>query len=246
MKSVSIIVALFLCLCFSSIVHSSSNSNSGGTATVKANFNNDGNKYGSCSCLQNYICTSSQNWDGVATFYDPIPAGVQATITSIQLAMTGDPFCYSGSSHLSLYPKLNYETDLSMFSASGSYNCYCDCQTLTNTTYFSNGLSTYKRNANNTIYTTVGSTTISCYDGYTVTISYTTSSEQSPTPSPTPSPSRNSGGSNTTYKCCVYNSETGNYDVTCTLGTSGCQQQQGYVLITSFPTNDCEVCFGDA
>ena len=213
------------------------------TATAFAPFQQDAYSYGTCSCLQNYTCTSSSSWDGIASFHDPIPQDVQdATITAVTVSMTGDPFCSSGTNSFHLGLKLN-DVALQPLIDTGSYNCYCHCYTVSNQTTFNNGLTGYKRNAVNKLTTSVVGSTVACFKGYQVTVTYNQNAPPPPSPPP-PSPSPPSGGDG--YLCCVYVSTTGSgaYDITCT-NSGSCREQVGYNTITHHSVSSCSECFDE-
>ena len=217
-------------------------------ASVFAQFKDDSFTYGTCSCLQNYTCTSSSSWNGVASFIDPIPSGTDVVISEVSVTMTGDPFCNNGNNNFHLGLSLN-DVPLHPLQQTGSYNCYCHCLAITNSTNFPNGFTGYNRGGSNSISTSVGTTTVACFQGYQVTLSYYVQQNNSPSPlplpssSPAPSPSKSSSGS-TPYVCCVYVGTNGNYDVTCS-SSSTCYLQEGYTLITQHGVQSCNECFAD-
>ena len=188
----------------------------------------------SCHCYPGaYSCTTTTK-SLTATFTDPIPHdGNNVTITSVEMTATGSLFC-------STYSVDTFHTDLQLNNVqlnplikSGSYGCSCACVPVSNTTSFSTGLSGYVRGGLNTINMLASYSTNACFPGFNVTLYYT---EGTPTASPSPRPS------GSPYHCCVYIGEDSEYSITCTTATV-CPIEDGYTLISQFPSNSCSDCF---
>ena len=228
MKRFIIATVLLICVIFTATQQTNS-------VTVFATLEGD-YEFTGCYCLSVlYTCTYSATWNGIATFSDPIPQGQNIEITQVIIAVTGDLYCNSGANHLSITPSLNNVVLSTLVGSSTSELCYCDCNTVSNTTYFQQGFTNYVRGGVNTITTVVGPSTISCYTGYNVTLTYQPANTGN-SPSPTPHPSGGSEG----LTCCVYAGGPGAYDVTCTTGV--CAKQSYYDLVAHFPVSSCADC----
>ena len=199
MKEQLLCLVLFCLLFFISSIQADDK-----TAETFAYFSDDIYRNVNCGCYKGdhyYTCTSFSTFTGVATFTDPLPtpkSGHYQVIKSVKIQYHGDPFCENvgGFSYFALDLTLNNQP-LSPLHKWGIYNCDCQCEKISNTTTFSSlgGLPGYNFGGSNAIRTTVLGSTVACYQGYDITLTY---SEQSGTMSPSPSPSHNGASSSRT------------------------------------------------